>query len=148
MIVILKQDVQGTGRAGEVVKVSDGYARNMLIPRGMALEATEGNIRSLEKQQALQKKKAAENKAHAEAQAEDLKSKKVTLKAKAGEGGKLFGAITGKDISEALKDQLGYDIDKKKIELENPIKNIGTYTATLKLYPEVKGTIKVEVEAE
>ena len=148
MIVILKQDVQGTGRAGEVVKVSDGYARNMLIPRGMALEATEGNIRSLEKQQALQKKKAAENKAHAEAQAEDLKSKKVTLKAKAGEGGKLFGAITGKDISEALKDQLGYDVDKKKIELENPIKNIGTYTATLKLYPEVKGTIKVEVEAE
>ena len=148
MIVILKQDVQGTGRAGEVVKVSDGYARNMLIPRGMALEATEGNIRSLEKQQALQKKKAAENKAHAEAQVEDLKTKKLTIKAKAGEGGRLFGAITGKDISEALKEQLGYEVDKKKIELESPIKNVGTYTATLKLYTEVKGTIKVEVEAE
>ena len=148
MIVILKQDVPGTGRAGEVVKVSDGFARNMLIPKGIALEATEGNIRSLEKQQALQKKKAAENKAHAEAQAEDLKTKKLVVKAKAGEGGRLFGAITGKDISDALKEQLGYDVDKKKIELESPIKNIGTYTATLKLYPEVKGTIKVEVEAE
>ena len=148
MIVILKQDVPGTGRAGEVVKVSDGFARNMLIPKGIALEATEGNIRSLEKQQALQKKKAAENKAHAEAQAEDLKTKKLVVQAKAGEGGRLFGAITGKDISDALKEQLGYDVDKKKIELESPIKNIGTYTATLKLYPEVKGTIKVEVEAE
>ena len=148
MIVILKQDVQGTGRAGEVVKVSDGYARNMLIPRGMALEATEGNIRSLEKQQALQKKKAAENKAHAEAQAEDLKTKKLVIKAKAGDAGRLFGAITSKDVSDALKEQLGYDVDKKKIELENPIKSIGTYTAVLKLYPEVKGTVKIEVEAE
>ncbi len=148
MIVILKQDVPGTGRAGEVVKVSDGFARNKLIPSGMALEATEGNIRSLEKQQELQKKKAAENKAHAEAQAEALKSQKVVIKAKAGEGGRLFGAITSKDISEAIKDQLKYEVDKKKIELDNPIKNIGTYTAVLKLYPEVKGTIKVEVEAE
>ena len=148
MIVILKQDVPGTGRAGEVVKVSDGFARNMLIPRGMALEATEGNVRSLEKQQELQKKKAAESKAHAEAQAEELKTKLVTIKAKAGEGGRLFGAITSKDVSDAIKDQLGFDIDKKKIELDNPIKNVGTYEAKLKLYPEVKGSIKVEVEAE
>ena len=148
MIVILKQDVPGTGRAGEVVKVSDGFARNMLIPRGMALEATEGNVRSLERQQELQKKKAAESKAHAEAQAEELKTKSVTIKAKAGEGGRLFGAITSKDVSDAIKDQLGFDIDKKKIELDNPIKNVGTYEAKLKLYPEVKGSIKVEVEAE
>ena len=148
MIVILKQDVPGTGKAGEVVKVSDGFARNMLIPRGMALEATEGNVRNLEKQQELQRKKAADSKAHAQAQAEDLKSKKVVIKAKAGEGGRLFGAITSKDVSEAIKSQLGMDVDKKKIELENPIKNIGTYEAVIKLYPEVKGSLKVEVEAE
>ncbi len=148
MIVILKQDVPGTGKAGEVVKVSDGFARNMLIPRGMALEATEGNVRNLEKQQELQRKKAADSKAHAQAQAEDLKTKKVVIKAKAGEGGRLFGAITSKDVSEAIKSQLGMDVDKKKIELENPIKNIGTYEAVIKLYPEVKGSLKVEVEAE
>ena len=145
MIVILKQDVPGTGK---VVKVSDGFARNMLIPRGMALEATEGNVRNLEKQQELQRKKAADSKAHAQAQAEDLKTKKVVIKAKAGEGGRLFGAITSKDVSEAIKSQLGMDVDKKKIELENPIKNIGTYEAVIKLYPEVKGSLKVEVEAE
>ena len=148
MIVILKQDVPGTGKAGEVVKVSDGFARNMLIPRGLALEATEGNVRSLEKQQELQRKKAAESKAHAEAQAEDLKSKKVVIKAKAGDGGRLFGAITSKDISEAIKEQLKFDIDKKKIELESPIKSVGTYSVNLKLYPEVKGSLSVEVEAE
>ena len=148
MIVILKQDVPGTGKAGEVVKVSDGFARNMLIPRGLALEATEGNVRCLEKQQELQRKKAAESKAHAEAQAEELKSKKVVIKAKAGDGGRLFGAITSKDISEAIKEQLKFDIDKKKIELESPIKSVGTYSVNLKLYPEVKGSLSVEVEAE
>lgn len=148
MIVILKQDVPGTGKAGEVVKVSDGFARNMLIPRGMAMEATEGNVRSLEKQQELQKKKAAESKAHAEAQAEDLKTKSVSIKAKAGDGGRLFGAITNKDIADAIKTQLGFDIDKKKVELDSPIKNVGTYEVGLRLYPEVKGTLKVEVEAE
>lgn len=148
MIVILKQDVPGTGKAGEVVKVSDGFARNKLIPSGMALEATEGNVRSLEKQKELQQKKDAENKAQAEAQAEALKSKKVTIKAKAGDAGRLFGAITSKDIAEALKAQLGYTFDKKKIELESPIKTLGTYTAVIKLYPEVKGSIEVEVEAE
>ena len=148
MIVILKQDVPGTGKAGEVVKVSDGFARNMLIPKGMAMEATEGNVRSLEKQQELQRKKAADSKAHAEAQAEDLKIKKISIKAKAGDGGRLFGAITNKDVAEAINKQLGFDIDKKKIELDSPIKNVGSYEVVLRLYPEVKGTLKVEVEAE
>lgn len=148
MIVILKKDVQGTGKAGEVVKVNDGFARNMLIPRGLALEATEGNVRSLEKQKALQEKKAAEAKAQAEKLAEELKTKTLVIKAKAGEGGRLFGAITGKDISDAFKSQLGMDFDKKKIELESPIKTLGTYTVGLRVYPEIKGSIKVEVEAE
>ena len=148
MIVILKQDVAGTGKAGDVVKVSDGFARNMLIPRGMAMEATEGNIRSLEKQKELQEKKNQESKAAAEAQAESLKDKVIVIKAKAGDGGRLFGAITSKDVSEAMASQLGLSYDKKKIELESPIKTLGTYTATVKLFPEIKGTIKIEVEAE
>ena len=148
MIVILKQDVKGTGKAGDVVKVSDGYARNLLIPKGMAMEATEGNVRSLEKQKALQEKKAAEGKADAERVAEGLKEKKVVIKAKAGEGGRLFGAITSKDIADAIKDQLKLTFDKKKIELENPIKTLGTYSVDIRVYPEVKGTLTVEVEGE
>ena len=148
MIVILKKDVPGTGKAGEVVKVSDGFARNMLIPRGLALEATEGNVRSLEKQKELQEKKHADSKAHAEKVAEDLKTKVVKIKAKAGDGGRLFGAITSKDIAEAIKEQLGLDFDKKKIELDSPIKILGEYTVGVKVYPEIKGSLKVEVEAE
>ena len=148
MIVILKKDVQGTGKAGEVVKVSDGFARNMLIPKGLAVEATEGNVRNLEKQKELQLKKAADSKAHAQKVAEDMKGKKVTIKAKAGEGGKLFGAITSQHIAEAIKEQLGLEYDKKKIELDSPIKSVGTYSVDIKIYPEVKGSLNVEVEAE
>lgn len=148
MIVILKQDVPGTGKAGEVVKVSDGFARNRLIPKGMAIEATEGNVRNLEKQKELQEKKAKEAKASAMDVAESLKEKKITIKAKAGEGGRLFGAITSKDIADAIQEQLGLNYDKKKIELENPIKTLGTYSVDIRVYPEVKGTLTVEVEGE
>ena len=95
-----------------------------------------------------QEKKAQENRANAEKMAEDLKSKKVVIKAKAGEGGKLFGAITGKDVADAIKAQLGLDFDKKKIDLGNPIKTLGTYSVDIKLYPEVKSSLSVEVEAE
>ena len=145
MIVILKKDVQGTGKAGEVVKVSDGFARNMLIPRGLALEATEGNVRSLEKQRELQQKKAAESKAAAEARAAELADRKVVIKSRAGEGGKLFGSITSRDVAEAMNEQLGMNIDKKTIDMDGPIKQLGTFEVTVKLYSEVKGKIKVEV---
>jgi len=145
VIVILKKDVQGTGKAGEVVKVSDGFARNMLIPRGLALEATEGNVRSLEKQRELQQRKAAESKAAAEARAAELADRKVVIKSRAGEGGKLFGSITSKDVAEAMNEQLGMNIDKKKIDMDGPIKQLGTFEVTVKLYSEVKGKIKVEV---
>ena len=148
MLVLLKQDVKGSGKAGDIVKVSDGYARNMLLPRGLAVEATEGNIRAAEKQKERQAQKAAEDKAAAEEMAESLKEKSVTIKAKAGEGGRLFGAITSKDIADAANEQLGLEIDKKKIELDAPIKNLGTYTAVLKLYSEIKGELKVSVVEE
>lgn len=148
MLVLLKQDVKGSGKAGDIVKVSDGYARNMLLPRGLAVEATEGNIRAAEKQKEKQAQKAAEDKAEALKLSESLTEKEITIKAKAGEGGRLFGAITSKDISDEIASQLGLEIDKKKIELESPIKTLGTFTAVLKLYSEVKGELKVNVVNE
>ncbi|MBR1989150.1 MAG: 50S ribosomal protein L9 [Firmicutes bacterium] len=148
MIVILKKDVKGTGKAGDVVKVSDGYARNMLIPKGAAIEATEGNVRSLEKQKQLAAEKKAEEKAAAQALAEKLNAVGVTIKTKAGEGGRIFGSITSKDIADALKDQHKLTVDKKKIQLDNPIKSTGEMSVNVKLYSEVSAQLKVTIVAE
>ena len=148
MMVILNRDVKGTGKAGDVVKVSDGYARNMLLPKGYAKEATEGNIRSLEKQKAIAAEKKAEEKARAEEQAKKISELSVTIKTKAGDGGKIFGSITSKDIAEALNKQHGIDVDKKKIQMEAPIKQTGETTVNVKLYFEVSAQLKVIVEAE
>ena len=145
MKVILLADVKGKGKAGDIVKVSDGYARNMLLPKGWATEATDGNIRNLEKQKAIQAQKKADEKAAAEKLAEELKEKKVIIKTKAGEGGKLFGSITSKDIAEAASKQLDIKLDKKKIQLASPIKSMGHFDIEIKLYPEVTGVLTVEV---
>ena len=133
MIVILNRDVKGTGKAGDVVKVSDGYARNMLLPKGYATEATDGNIRSLEKQKELMAQKKAEEKAAAEELAKKLEDVKVVIKTKSGEGGRLFGSITSKDIADETKKQTGLTIDKKKIQMKNPIKSIGRFEVDVKL---------------
>lgn len=148
MIVILKKDVKGTGKAGEVIKVSPGYARNMLIPRGLAVEATEGNVRNLEKQKQIQKEHEATEKAKAEEIASKLSKENIVIKTKAGDGGRLFGSITNKDISEAIEKQLGIKIDRRKIVLENPIKELGVVNVEAKLYPEVIGKFAVEVKEE
>ncbi len=148
MVVILNRDIKGTGKAGDVVKVSDGYARNMLIPRGWATEATEGNVRSLEKQKAIAAEKKAEEKAAAKAQAEKIKTLSVTIKTKAGDGGRIFGSITSKDIADALKAQHKLTVDKKKIQLDSPIKQTGEMEVAMKLYPEVTTTLKVIIVAE
>ena len=145
MVVILIKDVKGTGKAGEVVKVSDGYARNMLIPRGLAKEATEGNIRNLEKQKAIAAEKHEEQKAAAMEQAKALENVTVEIKSKGGETGKLFGSITSKDIAEALEKQEGIKVDKKKIELASPIKQTGDTSVTVRFFPEVTATLKVKV---
>lgn len=145
MIVILTQDVKGKGKAGDVVKVNDGYARNMLLPKGLAKEATQGNVRSLEKQKALAEEKRQEQKAAAQKQAEKLEKITVTIQSKGGENGKLFGSITSKDIAEALEAQEGIKVDKKKIDLPAPIKQTGTETVTVKLFPEVTAKLKVKV---
>ena len=148
MIVILNREVKGTGKAGDIVKVSDGYARNMLIPKGYAKEATEGNVRNLEKQKAMAAEKKAEEKAAAQALAEKVNAASVTIKTKAGEGGRIFGSITSKDIADALADQQKLTVDKKKIQLDNPIKQTGELTVDIKLYPEVMAKLKVIITAQ
>jgi large subunit ribosomal protein L9 len=145
MIVILTKDVKGTGKAGDVVKVSDGFARNRLIPKGMAKEATDGNIRSLEKQKQIMADKEAENKAAAEELEKKLSEITVVIKTKSGEGGRLFGSITSKDIAENLKEQFGVDVDKKKIVLDSPIKEVGLKVVPVKLFAGVQAKMKVNV---
>ncbi|NLD10769.1 50S ribosomal protein L9 [Aminicella lysinilytica] len=145
MVVILNRDVKGTGKAGEVVKVSDGYARNMLIKRGWATEATDGNIRNLEKIKAKKAEEEAAEKAAAEALAAKIGDNEVIIKTKSGEGGRLFGSITSKDIAEALLKQHSIKVDKKKIQLDSPIKALGTFDVDIKLYYEVVGTLRVRI---
>lgn len=145
MIVILMKDVKGTGKAGEVVKVSDGYARNMLLPRGLAKEASDGNIRNLEKQKEIAAEKRAEQKAAAQKTAEKLENVTLEIKTKGGESGKLFGSITSKDIADALEKQENIKVDKKKIEMSSPIKQAGQSTVTIKLFTEVSAELKVNV---
>ena len=145
MIVILLKDVKGTGRAGDVVKVSDGYARNMLIPKGFAQQATEGNVRNLEKAKAVQEEKFLKEKQEAEKLAQQLEAFTVEIKTKGGEGGRLFGSITSKDVAEGLLEQHGVAIDKKRILLDSPIKQTGSFTLDVKLFYEVMGHLKVNI---
>ncbi len=148
MIVILNRDIKGTGKAGDVVNVSDGYARNMLLPKGYATEATEGNIRNLKKQKAIAAEKKAEEKAAAQQTAGKIGKVSVEIKTKAGEGGRIFGSITSKDIADALKAQHNITVDKKKILLDSPIKQTGEMTVEIKLYTDVNAKLKVVVNAQ
>ncbi len=145
MIVILNRDVKGTGKSGEVVKVSDGYARNMLIPKGWAVEATDGNIRNLEKIKAKKAEEEAAEKAAAEELAARISDMEVIIKTKSGEGGRLFGSITSKDIADALLKQHSIKVDKKKIQLSSPIKSLGRFDVDIKLYFETVATLTVKV---
>jgi large subunit ribosomal protein L9 len=145
MILILLKDVKGTGKAGDVVNVSDGYGRNFLLPRGLAQKGTEGNIRSLEKAKELQEEKFNKEKNEAQILADKIAKLQVNIVSKSGEGGRLFGSITSNDIAEALKDQHKIEIDKKKIMLDSPIKQMGDFQVKIKLYFEVIGTLNVKV---
>lgn len=145
MKVILIEDVKALGKKGATVNVSDGYARNMLFPKKLALEATPKNINDLKLQKAHDEKVAKELLEQAKAFAAELAEKKVDLTIKVGEGGRTFGSISAKEIAEAAKAQLGYDIDKKKIQLPNPIKALGTTAVQIKLHPKVTGELKVVV---
>ena len=148
MQVILQQDVKGHGKKGQLVNVSDGYARNFLLPRKLAVEATAENLNTMKLQEKARLAKQAEEKAQAQAVAEQLKTLTVRLTAKAGEGGRLFGAVTAKEVSEALAAQHGVNIAKAKLVLEEPIKSFGTYELKAKLGYDVTGTVKVTVSEE
>lgn len=145
MKVIYLQDVKGSGKKGEVKNVADGYARNMLIPKGLAVEATPENINKLEGKQASAQHKADVEKQAATEAAAKIKDKKLIIKAKAGSNDRLFGSVTAANIAEALDAQLGVKVDKKKISLASDIKNFGTYSATIKFYTGISEKVDVEV---
>ena len=145
MKVILQQDVKGQGKKGEMIEVSEGYGRNFLLPRKLAVPATADAINTMNLKEKARKAEEARLKAEAKEIAEKLQNCPVKLSAKAGSGGKLFGAVTNKEISEGLKEQFGVDIPKQKIVLDDPIKAYGSYQVKAKLGFEIVGTVYVTV---
>ena len=146
MKVILLQDVKSLGKKGDIVNVSDGYARNMILPKKLGVEATPKNMNDLKLQKANAEKIAQENLDAARAFAKDLEDKEVILTLKVGEGGRTFGSISTKEISDAAKAQLNLDIDKKKLQLSSPIKVLGVTQVPVRLHPKVTGSLKVWVK--
>ena len=148
MKVILQQDVKGQGKRGQLVNVSDGYARNFLFPKNLAVPANADNMNKMIMQDKAKKAQMAAEKAEAQAIAEKLKGVMVKIPAKAGTGGRLFGAVTTKEISDGLRQQFGIDIPKQKLVLDEPIKAFGSYQVKAKLGFEVNGTVYVSVFEE
>lgn len=144
MKVILLKDVKNVGKKGDVVNASDGYARNYLFPRKLAEEATNANVNVLNQKKEVERRKKLAEIEEAQKLADSLKGKTIKIYTKAGEGGRLFGAVTTKDISEALKKQLGVDIDKKKI-LSDTIKQLGNYEVELKVYTDIATKVVVSI---
>ena len=148
MKVILKADVRGKGKKGQMIEVAEGYARNFLLPKGLAVLATADAMNTMRLQEKAKAKADAEAKATATEIAEKLKGLQVKVASKGGEGGKLFGAVTGREIAAALKEQHGVDIDSKKLVLDEPIKSFGSYQVKAKLGFEISGTVYVIVTEE
>ena len=146
MKVILLEDVKSLGKKGQIVNVSDGYARNMILPKKLGVEATSKNLNDLKLRKANEEKVAQENLDAAKSFAEELSTKEIILTLKVGEGGRTFGSVSSKEISEAAKKQLNLDIDKKKLQLENPIRNLGVTNVPVRLHPKVTGSLKVWVK--
>ena len=145
MKVILKQDVKGKGKKGQMVEVAEGYARNFLLPKGLAAPATTDAMNTMRLQEKARARAEAEAKARAAEVAEQLKNCQVKIPAKGGEGGKLFGAVTTKEIAAALQEQFGVELDSKKLVLEEPIKTFGAYQIKARLGYEINGTVYVLV---
>lgn len=146
MKVILLDDVKSLGKKGEIVTVNDGYARNFILKKNLGIEATPKALNDLKLQKQNEEKVAAENLEKAKKLAAELSGKSVTLSIKAGSDGRAFGSVSTKEISTAAKEQLGYDLDKKKMHLTDPIKNTGTFTVPVKLHPKVTAELKVIVK--
>lgn len=148
MKVILQQDLKGSGKKGEMINVSDGYARNYLLPRKLVIEANAQAMGEMNARQAAEEHRLAVEKQDAQAIADSIKGKTVKLVAKAGANGKLFGSVTAKEVSEELKKQLGAQVDKRKIALDDDIKSFGSFTAQIKLYAGISAEIYVVVGEE
>ena len=147
MKVILLQDVKGQGKKGEIVNASDGYARNFLLPKKLAVEANDTNMKAWKRNKAKEEAAAAEKLADAQAKAKEIKGKTFVLKAKAGEGERPFGSVTNMDVAAALAEN-GVTVDKRNIEMEDHIKTIGQYKVKIKMHPQVKTEIIVDVQAK
>ena len=145
MKIILLEDVKALGKKGEIVNVSDGYARNCILPKKLGLEATSKNLNDLKLQKANEAKVAQELLEEAQALGKKIEAGKVELAIKVGEGGRAFGSVSSKEIALAVKEQMGYDIDKKKIQLKDAIKTLGTHTVPVKLHQKVTVDLKVIV---
>ena len=146
MKVILLEEVKALGKKGDVVKVSDGYARNMLFPKKLGSEATAGNMKHLEQKRKIDEKNAAEELKRAQEFAKDLETKSVTVGIKVGTGGKTFGSVSTKEIADAAKKQLGIEIDKKKMVLASPLRELGETQVPVKVHPKVTANLKVIVK--
>ncbi|MBS3908586.1 MAG: 50S ribosomal protein L9 [Actinobacteria bacterium] len=145
MKVILKETVGGLGRIGEVVEVARGYAQNYLVPRGMAVVATPGTLKDWEHKKATTSKRQAHELSEAQELADSIKDKEVTVEAKAGEGGKLYGSITAKEVAEAITAQLKIEVDRKKVDIAGAIKELGLHPVTVKIYPGVEAVVSINV---
>lgn len=148
MKVILLEDVKALGKKGDIVNVSDGYARNAILPKKLGVEATSKNLNDLKLQNQHADKVAAENLEHAKELAKVVAEKKVVVKIKAGEGGRIFGSVSTKEIAQAAREQTGLELDKKKMVLADPIKALGTYEIPVKLHPKVTAKLSVQVVEE
>ncbi len=148
MKVILLQDVKSLGKKGEIVNVSDGYARNMILPKKLGVEATSKNMNDLKLQNQHAEKVAQENYEAAVKLAEEIKDKQVTVKIKAGEGGRIFGSVSTKEIAAAAREQLDLELDKKKMQLTESLKSLGVHEVPIKLHPKVTATLRVKVVEE
>ncbi|NBH71515.1 50S ribosomal protein L9 [Clostridiaceae bacterium] len=145
MEIVLLEDVKALGKKGQIVKVNDGYARNFILPKKLGVEATSKNLNDLKLQKANEKKLAEEQLAAAKELAAKIEKQSVTLSMKAGESGKAFGSISGKEIAAAAVDQLGLEIDKKKLVLPEPLKTFGTHEVPLKLHKDVTAKLAVKI---
>jgi ribosomal protein L9 len=148
MKVILKEDIKGVGKKGDVINASDGYARNYLLPRGFGAEASEGNMAMLNEKKSSERFKKANELQEARDLAKKLSGITVRFKVKTGDNGRLFGSITSKDIADQIKTQHKIEVEKRKIVLDEPIKSAGVYNIEVKVYPDVSAKLKVEVIGE
>jgi len=147
MKVVLKDDIKNVGKMGQIVDVADGYARNYLVPRGLAVEANIKNLKSLEHEKKIIQEKAKRIKNSSQTLSDKISTMTLVIKAKAGDEGKLFGAVTSMDIAELLKNE-GIDMDKKKIFLDEPIKRLGSYSVNIKIHPEISTNLNIQVVEE